>query len=106
MKSFTYFEKPSGSFKSVFRKSGFMHIVDNFKVAGKYWSGGRSFDFLHEYECLEQVYLTYIKTINSWNDGLGRVSWFAWNIIRITCFCLINIFFSFVWGVFVDTIFT
>ena len=32
----TYFEKPSGSFKSVFRKSGFMHMVNNFKVAGKY----------------------------------------------------------------------
>ena len=36
MKSFIYFEKPSGSFKSVFRKSGFMHMVDNFKVAEKY----------------------------------------------------------------------
>ena len=54
------------------RKSGFMHMVNNFKVAGKYWRGCRSFNSLHEYEDLEQVYLTYVKSINSWDDGLGR----------------------------------
>ena len=70
MKRFTYFEKPSGSFKSVFRKPGFMH---NFKAAGKHWRGCRSFNSLHEYEDLQQVYLTYIKDINSWYDGLGQV---------------------------------
>ena len=88
------------------RKSVFMDMVNNFKVTGKYWRRCRSFDSLHEYEDLEQVYLTYIKSINSWNDGLGRVSSFTWNIIRITCFCLINIFFSFVWRVLEDTVLT
>ena len=106
IRSFTYFEKPSGFLKSVFRKSSFMHMVDNFKVAGKYWRGWRFFNSLYEYEDLEQVYLTYVKTINSWNDGLGWVSSFAWSIIQITCFCLSCIFFSFVWRVHVDTTFT
>ena len=40
----------------------------NFKVAGKYWRGCRSFDSLHEYEDLEQVFA------GSWNEGLGRLS--------------------------------
>ena len=88
------------------RKSGFMHMVNNFKVAGKYWRGCKCFNSLHEYEDLEQVYLTYIESNNSWIGGLGRVSSFKWNIIRITCFCLINIFFSFISQVLVDTIFT
>ena len=70
------------------RKSGFMHMTNNFKVAGKYWKTGRSFSYLHEYEDLAQVYLTYIESNNSWNDGLGWVSWCTWNIIPITCFCL------------------
>ena len=56
----------------MFRKSGFMHIVDDLRVAGKYWRGYRLFNSLHEYADLEQVYLTYIKSINSWFDGLGR----------------------------------
>ena len=50
-----------------------MHMVNNFKVAGKYEMGCRSFNFLHEYGDLEQVYLTYITSSNSWNDSLGRV---------------------------------
>ena len=58
------------------RKSGFMHMVNNFKVAGKYWRGCKSFNSLHEYEDLEQVYLTYIESNNSWIGGLGRVSSF------------------------------
>ena len=54
------------------RKSGFMHMVNNFKVARKYWIECRFFNYSHEHEDLEQVYLTYIKGINSWT-GLGRV---------------------------------
>ena len=60
IKSFTYFEKPSG----VFRKSGFSHIVGNFRVAGKYWWGCRSFNFFTWIWRLQQVYLTCIKVIN------------------------------------------
>ena len=60
---------------------------------------------MQENEDLEQVYLTHIKSSNSWNDGLAWVSSFAWNIIQIKCFCLINIFFGFVWQVLADTIF-
>ena len=49
----TYSEKPSDSFKKVLWKSGFIHMVNNFKVAGKYWRGCRSFNSLHEYEDYE-----------------------------------------------------
>ena len=35
-------------------------MVNNFKLAGKYLKGSRSFDFLHGYEDLKQVYLAYI----------------------------------------------
>ena len=31
-------------------------MVNNFKVAGKYWIGCRSCDSLHKYEDLKQVY--------------------------------------------------
>ena len=62
----------------MFRKSGFMHMVNNFKVTEKYWRGCRPFNSLHEYEDLEWVYLTYTKSINSWNDGLGRVPSFIY----------------------------
>ena len=48
--------------------------------------------------------MTHIIIINSWNDGLGQVFSFTWNIIWVTCFSLINIFFnfSFLWQVLVD----
>ena len=49
-------------------ESEITNMVNNFKVLGKYWRGCRSFNSLHEYEDLEQVYLTCIKSINSWND--------------------------------------
>ena len=105
MKNFRYSKKPSDSFKSMLRKSGFLHMVNNSKVAGKYWRGCTSFNSLHEYEDLEQVYLTYIKRINSWDDGLGRLCWFTWNIIRITCFWSTDFFCNFAWRVLVYTSF-
>ena len=35
-----YSEKSSGFFKSVLRKSDFMHMVNNFKVSGKFHAHG------------------------------------------------------------------
>ena len=81
----------------MFRKSGFISMV-YFKIAeNTEWDVDLLIlCSLHEYEDLERAYLTYIKSINSWNDGLGRVSSFTWIIVQITCFYVINIFFSFV----------
>ena len=36
--------------------SGFIHMVNNFKVAEKYWRVCRSSDSLHKYEDLKEVY--------------------------------------------------
>ena len=80
-----------------------MHMVNKFKVAGKHWRECRSFNSLLEYEDLEHVYLIYIKSINSWNDGLGRVIYMKYNLNYMF---FVNLFLSFVWWVLVDTIFT
>ena len=63
MKNFRYSKKPSDSFKSMLRKSGFLHMVNNSKVAGKYWRGCTSFNSLHKYEDLEQVYLSISREL-------------------------------------------
>ena len=47
---FHYFFFCDCFWESVFRKSGVMHMVNDFKVAGKYWRGCRYFNSLHEYE--------------------------------------------------------
>ena len=75
----------------MFKKSGFMHMVNNFKVAEIYWMGFRSFNSL---------FFVWI-----WRLGLGPVSSFTWNVVQISCFYLINIFFGFVWRVLIDKIF-
>ena len=47
-------------------------MVKSFKVAANYCRGCRSFNSLHEYEELEQVYLTYFKQIKGSLSGLRQ----------------------------------
>ena len=47
-------------------------MVKSFKVAANYCRGCRSFNSLHEYEELEQVYLTYFKRIKGSLSGLRQ----------------------------------
>ena len=56
-----YYEKPSDSFKSVLRKS----------------TEGDVDPLILCINIKTQIYLTYIKSINSWNGGLERVSSFT-----------------------------
>ena len=63
IKNFTYFQKLFLFFEIMFRKSGFIQLVNSFKEVGKYYRRCQSFVPLHVYEDLKQVYLTCIKSI-------------------------------------------